>query len=700
MGQISLSGIAKAYKKYPKRLSRLIDWLLPWGGPRYDLKWVLQDVSFNVQPGEALGIIGLNGAGKSTLLKIITGTTQPTAGHVNISGQVSALLELGLGFHPDFTGRQNAIMAGQLLGYSGKELADLMPEIEAFAEIGDYIDQPVRLYSSGMQIRLAFSVATARRPDVLIVDEALSVGDAYFQHKSFERIREFQKLGTTLLIVSHDKQAIQSICDRVLLLKAGRVVMEGAPEAVMDYYNAMLSEHQGQSLSQNISTGGQVKTISGTGEASIENIELCDLVGRSLDVVFVGQKIRARILVRVNVEIDSLVLGFGIKDRLGQMMFGTNTYYTKQILAYPETGAHYIYEIEFSANLGVGSYSIHTSLVRNFNHIEKNYQWIDGALVFEVINKDKIEFVGCSWNELTFSIEKVSKATETMNLAVSLVTDEKKDESLTRKLVALDVGCRWGFAQKLMKVDKLFQIYGFDPDPEECQRLNRHYADASISFIPVALAHTTDSRTLFITQELACSSLFQPDPDLTEHYPALACARQVSATQIQTTTLDLWAEQNMVPIIDYIKVDTQGSELEILKGGVGALQTVRCIEVEVEFNPIYLGQAVFSDVDSFLRSQGFVLWKLTNQVHYSRQGKPDVPLGEDQIFYDDMHAVKHTVYGGQIYWANAHYVKKDVLNRSARPAVEVALDIALFDALGMPDVVDHLRKHTQNGHKE
>ena len=156
---------------------------------------MLQDINFSVNPGEAVGIIGINGAGKSTLLKMITGTTQPTTGSVHITGRVAALLELGMGFHPDFTGRQNAFMAGQLLGYSVEEIARLMPEIEAFAEIGDYIDQPVRVYSSGMQMRLAFSVATAIRPDVLIVDEALSVGDAYFQHKSFDRIRQFREAG-------------------------------------------------------------------------------------------------------------------------------------------------------------------------------------------------------------------------------------------------------------------------------------------------------------------------------------------------------------------------------------------------------------------------------------------------------------------------------------------------------------------------
>jgi lipopolysaccharide transport system ATP-binding protein len=155
---------------------------------------------------------------------------------------VAALLELGMGFHPDFTGRQNAHMAGQLIGLTAAEITSLMPEIEAFAEIGDYIDMPVRVYSSGMQMRLAFSIATCKRPDILIVDEALSVGDSYFQHKSFNRIRSFGQQGTTLLIVSHDKSAIQAICSRAILLKDGAVAMQGDPETVMDFYNALIAD--------------------------------------------------------------------------------------------------------------------------------------------------------------------------------------------------------------------------------------------------------------------------------------------------------------------------------------------------------------------------------------------------------------------------------------------------------------------------
>ena len=408
MGRIKVSNLGKAYKQYPGRWSRLVEWLTPGNAVRHQLKWALKDITFDIQPGESVGIIGINGAGKSTLLKLITGTAQPTTGHVSISGQVAALLELGMGFHPDFTGRQNAIMAGQLLGMTAQEVTNLMPHIEAFAEIGEYIDSPVRVYSSGMQMRLAFSVATVKRPDVLIVDEALSVGDAYFQHKSFERIREFRSQGTTLLIVSHDKAAIQSVCDRAILLDAGRLAKEGAPEDVMDFYNARIAEREDSTVRQLRLADGNVQTVSGTGEASIESVDLLDCDGNSLSLVAVGQAIQIRITVSAHQDLDSLVLGCGVKDRLGQMVFGTNTFNTGQQLSCIKAGESYVFNISCLANLGVGSYSIHASLVRTQSHIEKNYHWIDGAIVFEVFNKDKPDFVGCSWNEMSFDIKKAA----------------------------------------------------------------------------------------------------------------------------------------------------------------------------------------------------------------------------------------------------------------------------------------------------
>ncbi len=397
MTVINIHDISKAYKQYPSHWARLAEWTLPKSKPRHQLKWTLKNIKFTVKAGEAVGIIGVNGAGKSTLLKIITGTTQPTTGHIAIKGQLAALLELGMGFHPDFTGRQNVIMSGMLLGMTELELIELMPAIEAFAEIGDYIDQPVRVYSSGMQMRLAFSVATAKRPDILIVDEALSVGDTYFQHKSFERIRQFREQGSALLLVSHDKAAIQSICDKAILLDAGEIAMQGQPEEVMDYYNAMIAERENKTVKRKKTPQGKVQTTSGTGEATIAEIALLNEKSEPLEIVEVGQKVTLSISVNINQNLPELVLGYMIKDSLGQAVFGTNTHHLQQQLKQVEKGKKINYCFDFEANLGEGNYSIAVALHTADTHIAHNYEWRDLALLFTVVNIHKPQFVGVSW---------------------------------------------------------------------------------------------------------------------------------------------------------------------------------------------------------------------------------------------------------------------------------------------------------------
>jgi lipopolysaccharide transport system ATP-binding protein len=399
MGSIIVKDLGKAYKQYHNQWGRLAEWILPGKRPRHNLKWVLQDINFQLAPGDAVGIIGINGAGKSTLLKMITGTAQPTTGSVDITGRVAALLELGMGFHPDFTGRQNAYMAGQLIGLNVEEITALMPQIEAFAEIGDYIDQPVRVYSSGMQMRLAFSVATVRRPDVLIVDEALSVGDAYFQHKSFQRIREYRQLGTTLLIVSHDRAAMQSICDRAILLDRGRLAKQGSPEEVMDYYNALIAEREGSTVQQTVTDEGRVQTSSGTGEASVTAITIENEAGEPQEVLNVGVPVTLRVKVRVNKAVPRLVLGYMIKDRLGQQIYGTNTHHMEQALTDLRAGEEIEYRFRFPLNLGAGSYSITTALTSSETHLADNYEWRDLAALFIVMNMNRREFVGSSWLE-------------------------------------------------------------------------------------------------------------------------------------------------------------------------------------------------------------------------------------------------------------------------------------------------------------
>jgi len=410
MGRLSVSSLGKAYKQYPTRGARLAEWLLPqWlHKPRHThtLRWVLHDISFEVRAGEALGIVGMNGAGKSTLLKIIAGTTQASAGHLESTGRVSALLELGMGFHPDFTGRQNAIMACQLQGMEQDRIKALLPQIESYAEIGDYFDQPLRTYSSGMQMRLAFSVATVQRPDILIVDEALSVGDAYFQHKSFDRIRQFRAAGTTLLIVSHDRYAIQSICDRAILLHAGQLILQGTPLEVLDYYNAILADHERQLIRLDVLADGQVQTISGSGEATVVAMRLLDAEEKTLDVVEVGQAVTLEIRVKVQQPVSRLVLGFLIKDKLGQAIYGINTHRLNLPIEDAICDEEIVYRFDFSMNVGKGSYSISTSLSRLDSHLDGNYEWRDLGLLFHVVNTHHEDFVGAAWLAPRPSIER------------------------------------------------------------------------------------------------------------------------------------------------------------------------------------------------------------------------------------------------------------------------------------------------------
>lgn len=404
MGKLVVSQVGKAYKRYSGKWARVLEWLT--GREHHQKTWVLNGISFTVNPGEAVGIIGVNGAGKSTLLKIITGTTEPTKGHVAKQGRVAAMLELGMGFHPDFTGRQNVMMAGQLLGLRPNEVTACMPAIEAFAEIGDYIDRPVRMYSSGMQMRLAFSVATAVRPDILIVDEALSVGDAYFQHKSFSKIREFREKGTTLLIVSHDRSAIQSLCDRAILLEYGSVAKDGSPEEVMDYYNAIIAQKENSVVEVKRLEDGRAQTSSGTGEASVIDIAMLNDEGERIEYIDVGQKVTLAIQVAVHQPIERLVLGYGIKDRIGQVIYGTNTDLKRQIMHQVSAGARLTYEIAFDANLGPGSYSIHTALSSTDTHMVNNYEWRELALVFHVVNINKAHFAGCAWIDPVIAIRE------------------------------------------------------------------------------------------------------------------------------------------------------------------------------------------------------------------------------------------------------------------------------------------------------
>lgn len=407
-GELTVNGVGKAYRRWSSEWLRVASW---FGFPARAAEehWVLRDISFSLRRGETLGVIGQNGAGKSTLLKIVTGTTRPTEGAVSMTGRVAAILELGMGFNPDLSGRQNVYHSAGLMGYSQAEIEGAMPDIEAFAEIGEYFDEPVRTYSSGMQMRVAFSVATAFRPDLLIVDEALSVGDSYFQHKSFDRIRSFREQGTSIIFVSHGMGDVKTLCDRVLLLDSGRLLKDGRPDEVVDYYNALVAQKENASaeIEQRRGSDDWLVTRSGTGEATVERIDLLDSeTGTQIQLASVGQKVELRLQVRIHKAIPRLVLGYMVRDKQGHIVWGTNTWHTRQVLEDLQAGEVVTFALPFTCTLGPGSYSVSPALVSTENHLSNNYQWIDNLLVFDVANFSHSTFIGTNWLDGDFRIDR------------------------------------------------------------------------------------------------------------------------------------------------------------------------------------------------------------------------------------------------------------------------------------------------------
>ena len=453
MGTVSVVGVGKAYKQYAKRWHRVVDWLAKGDEPRHGLHWALRDVSFEVGQGEAVAIIGANGSGKSTLLKVITGTTQSTTGRAIVSGRVAALLELGMGFHPDFTGRENAYMAGQLLGMSRSEIDALMPQIESFAGIGEYIDRPVRIYSSGMHVRLAFSVATARRPELLIVDEALSVGDASFQIRSFDRIREFQKLGTTLLLVSHDLAAVRSICARALWLDKGHVRAYGDTLGVVDAYMAwvygqrqkidlpaapagpadsaepavaqppepeeIMPRDVRQDLINSSTLRNDIRVFAfdrdaakwGNGAIRMTSARLCSSSGETLTWIMGGEKVRVELNAVAYEDKPSVLIGFVVKDRTGQPLFGDNTYL--RFMDNPisvRAGEHIRAEFDFRMPVLRGAaYVMAVAVATGTQPDHVVEEWIDEAIRFESHNYQTIQgLVGIPMQDIRVTISTAS----------------------------------------------------------------------------------------------------------------------------------------------------------------------------------------------------------------------------------------------------------------------------------------------------
>ena len=381
MNNIQINNVSKFYKTYERPAMRLLEWLSVEKKKYHEQKYVLRDINLTLNQGESIGIIGVNGAGKSTLLKLITGVIRPSSGKISVSGQISAILELGMGFHPDFTGRQNALMSGQLMGFTHEDMAKKFSEIEAFAEIGSYIDQPVRVYSSGMQVRLAFAVATVHRPDILIVDEALAVGDIYFQQKCYKLIKDYIKQGMTLIFVTHGMGTVLEICDRVIYLREGRVVFDGKPKTGVDFYQAdMLELSSRQKFSTKVK--GKKEAIRNdtdeleideaswqgsdgsllTNKVMLKGVSLTDENNCEINTVICDQRVSLKIHYSFSDDLSDPHVGFKIRNKFGNVIFETNTFCMNKQIKTVKLGEILETEFSFSMSIYPGDYTVTVGL--------------------------------------------------------------------------------------------------------------------------------------------------------------------------------------------------------------------------------------------------------------------------------------------------------------------------------------------------
>jgi ABC-type polysaccharide/polyol phosphate transport system ATPase subunit len=378
--------VSKLYPLYRRPSDRLIEALPLIGGRRHTDFWALRDVSFQVARGEILGIVGPNGSGKSTLLQIVSGILQPTSGRVLAEGRIAALLELGAGFNPEFTGRENVYLNGEIMGLSRREIDQAFPKIEAFAEIGEFIHRPVKEYSSGMYVRLAFAAAIHVEPEILIVDEALSVGDAVFASRCIQKFEELKERKVTVLFVSHDLGLVKRLSNRAIFMVHGRIEAEGAARDVVNRYVGMVHErrreHSGDALA---GFGGSFRH--GDGSSRITAIDVLDRDGRAVDTVERGAPIRIRVRARFHQPSREPVIGLLIRNRLGMDVYGTNTRIEGLDLGEFAAGEELAIEFAFDCWLARHEYTLTVAT----QHADGASQdWLDDAVSFRVADAKDI----------------------------------------------------------------------------------------------------------------------------------------------------------------------------------------------------------------------------------------------------------------------------------------------------------------------
>lgn len=398
---VLVQNVSKLYKLYNKPSDRLWE-LLPLRKKRHSEFWALKSVSISVDAGEILGVVGPNGSGKSTLLQIASGILQPTVGRVAVEGRIAALLELGAGFNPEFSGRENVFLNGEIMGLSRRETERIFPRVEAFAEIGDFIDRPVKEYSSGMYVRLAFATAIHVEPEILIVDEALAVGDAIFANRCLHKLEELKERKTTILFVSHDLGLVKRLCNRAVLMVKGEVACEGKPGEVINRYIGLVHDRnalgpQPSELAGNYRHGDRT--------SSITRVRLIDSEGRETQTVRSGESATVELQARFDQASVRPMAGMLIRNRLGIEVFGTNTRLEGIDLGEFGPGDTLTVRFQFVCFLTRQEYTL-TVATQHANGASQD--WLDDTLQFTVVDEKDTAGLASLRTEVSWGIERAS----------------------------------------------------------------------------------------------------------------------------------------------------------------------------------------------------------------------------------------------------------------------------------------------------
>lgn len=397
---IEVKDIKKEFKLYKKPSDRLKE--IFFRKNYHTIHQALNGISFRVEDGETLGIIGQNGAGKSTILKILMGVILPDSGEIYKSGSITGLLELGTGFNMEMRGEENIYMNGMLIGMSREEIDSKKEEIIAFTELGDFIYEPIKTYSSGMVMRLAFSIAIHANPKCFLVDEALSVGDAHFQQKCMKKIREFKESGGSIIFVSHDMNAVKMLCDKAILLNRGIVIEEGKPEEVVNRYNFLISKINDKD--DIIKVENESKKSYGNFEIEIKDVTIIGEKSKS-NILSAGENSIIKIKLHSKGKYENITIGIHIRDKFGQDIYGTNTFYQNFPISLEE--GDYICSYKMPLNIGVGKYTIGSAIHTGDWHTDICYHWLDFAEEFEVTGLSGNFFIGVCKLDPEIEIKKI-----------------------------------------------------------------------------------------------------------------------------------------------------------------------------------------------------------------------------------------------------------------------------------------------------